>query len=270
MKKTYFFTLLFILITNVISFADPGGKSFKEAKDYYDKGQYREAIKLFEQAIIENPQKYNSKGNYMAGLCYKKLDACSEAKVYFRKSYEADPSTGGASSLDKFKDQLKYCKITLDELKTYTNSNPNTSIDTKQDVAPRPTVINPPIENQKPATKSGGFSFFWIVIIIIAIGAGGYYIYNKNKKSKEVAVENKSYMSDQLYNISEILFDDAVWAKYAEQYGEDAVQRIQSSWQLEYSQLVDSQDEVGVNQLLRKIRQLDASPASVFNSDKLL
>jgi len=269
MRSKYFLSIILGLFMSAIAMADPGGRSFKEAKDLYEKGQYRDAVKLFEQAINENPEKYSSKGNYMAGLCLKKMDACSEAKVYFRKSYEADPNTGGASSLDKFKDQLKYCKITLDELKNYTSTNHNPHINTQPDVISNPSNITTNT-SPKPVSKSGGFGFVWIILLVVALGAGGYWLYNKNKQNKEIAVENKSYVSDQLFNISEILFDDAVWAKYAEQYGEASVQRIQSSWQLEYSQLVDSKDEVGINQLLRKIRQLDVSAASIFNSDKLI
>ncbi|MBC8109476.1 MAG: hypothetical protein H7Y04_00290 [Verrucomicrobia bacterium] len=251
--------ILFLVLTIMLSlsvFADPGGKQFAEGKKMYDQGKTTEAITLFEQAIIENPERYNSKGNYMIALCYKKADACSKTKTFFQKAYEADPKTGGASSIDKFKEQLAFCKIAFEDLK---NTPARTNTDTEPQTRPEEPKVAPQEEK-----GSGRTALIAGLLTAVGAGGGGYLIYRQMQKKKQQAASNRSYNSDQLYNASEILFDDLLWQKYAEQYGETDVQRVRSSWQLEYSQLVDSKDELGINQLLRKIRQMEASPTSVF------
>lgn len=251
-------TLFFFVALSGLAWAAPGGKSFKDAKDLYEQGNYQQAIALFENAIRENPEIYESKGSYMIALCYKKLDACSQAKPYFKRALEADPAKGGASSLDKFNEQIEYCRFSVQDLQR-AEDLPITTAPTQQD---RPTALPAPSVAKQSSSRAPMMA--GVAVLVVLLSVGGYFGYKKMQQNKEVAADTRSYATDQLYNISEILFNDALWLDYATKYGESSVQRIQTSWQLEYSQLADSKDEVGINQLLRKIRQLESSPASVF------
>jgi tetratricopeptide (TPR) repeat protein len=255
-------TLFFFLALSGAAWAALGGKSYKDGKDLYEQGKYREAVSLFENAIRENPEAYQGKGNYMIALCYKKLDSCTQAKPYFKRAIEADPAKGGASSLDKFNEQIEYCRFSMADLKNASDVPLPTTAATAPET--KPTTLPTPISSVQKQPSSGiGFKL-GIAALVVLLGAGGYFGYKKMQQNKEVAADTRSYASDQLYNISEILFNDALWLDYANKYGESNVQRIQNSWQLEYAQLTENKDEVGINQLLRKIRQLESSPASVF------
>ncbi|MES2731999.1 MAG: tetratricopeptide repeat protein [Bacteroidota bacterium] len=251
-------TLFFFLALSGAAWAALGGKSFKDGKELYEQGNYQEAMAHFENAIRENPEAYQGKGNYMIALCYKKLDACSQAKSYFKRAIEADPAKGGASSLDKFNEQIEYCRFTIADLHNASDV-PATTTPAQET---RPTVLPTPSVEKQPSSRVPMMA--GIAALVLLLGAGGYFGYKKMLQNKEAAADTRSYASDQLYNISEILFNDALWLDYAKKYGENNVQRIQNSWQLEYAQLTENKDEVGINQLLRKIRQLESSPASVF------
>jgi tetratricopeptide (TPR) repeat protein len=269
MKKLL--TLLFSLSWLILQ-ADPGGKLYKQGKELYDKGNYREAMPLFNQAITENPERYNSKGNYMIGLCYKKLDACSQALPYFKKAYQSDAQNGGASSLDKFKEQVSYCRSSLQALANVPDPpENNTSSYIQPENPPQqttpPVTVQPTVRPEKKHEGSTGLILGVLTVVGLAgVGGGGFLVYRQIQKNKQLASDNKQYHSDQLYNIQEMLFDDMTWQKYSEQYGNAPVSNIRNSWQLEYAQLVESKDEVGINQLLRKIRQLETSPQTVFGA----
>ena len=245
----------FLLLTN--AWAVPGGKIFAEGKKQYDAGQYQAAIAIFEQAISENSAVYASKGNYMIALCHKKLDRCSQAAAFFRKALTADPATGGASSAAKFDEQVKACNLSRAALAAAEEPPPSAP----PQVQPAPAVA-------KEEEKKRFSPVILLALSSVAIALLAAFMVRRRKQRQQVEqtnAEGDAYLKEQLFNIQEILFNDALWSDYAQRFGEDAVSRVRTSWQLEYSQLVTSGSAVGTNDLLRQIRQLELSPASVFS-----
>jgi hypothetical protein len=148
-----------------------------------------------------------------------------------------------------------------------TDSKPNTTSQNNTNYQTEKKEITDTSVKKEPEKPTGDNT--WLIISALATagaGGGGYLIYKNLKQNKQRAASDESYQSEQLYNISEILFDDNLWLKYSNEYGEENVQRIRTNWQLEFAQVNENKEELGYNQLLRKIRLLETNPSTVFNN----
>lgn len=229
--------------------ASPGSKTFKEGKSLYEAGKYEEAISLFQQCIQENPTDYGAKGNYMIALCYKRLDRCSKAAVHFKLALSLDAEKGGASSMEKFEEQLNACRLTKESLAN----------------------ISPPELTENQSAKQTNYSLIWILGII---SVGGIvllvFVFVKRKRAEQQEIKKVDEQgTDDLYKISEILFREAVWLKVANEFGKERTERLQVHLQEEYSHLVENKNPIGIRDLLRKVKYLETNPQKVFEEEEL-
>jgi tetratricopeptide (TPR) repeat protein len=102
------------------------------------------------------------------------------------------------------------------------------------------------------------------IFALALIGGGVFWIIQRRKKQAEVAAQEENSANEQLGQIQDVLFNDTLWLDYATSYNPDRVQQVQLGLQLEYSQLVESKDPVAINELQRRLRQLQSNPNSIF------
>ncbi|SFC53240.1 Tetratricopeptide repeat-containing protein [Flexibacter flexilis DSM 6793] len=116
-------------------------------------------------------------------------------------------------------------------------------------------------QKSKNATNWG----LWI-FGLAAIGGGVYWVISRRKKVAEETAQQNSQVMSNLSQIQDVLFNDSMWLEYSARYDMERVQQVQTSLQLEYSNLVNSLDPVGVNDLEKRVRQLQNNPDGVFKA----
>lgn len=82
---SHIFILCFLLFSNILQAAE----SYKEAVDFFDKGKYVEAEKIFEALVKENPD--NADLFYDLGSVYHRLGKKGEAIAAFLKARSLKP-----------------------------------------------------------------------------------------------------------------------------------------------------------------------------------
>lgn len=116
-------------------------------------------------------------------------------------------------------------------------------------------------EEQATKSRSGWFGTF---VVLALIGGGVAFIIRRRKQQAQIAAQDNEYATNQLMAIQESLFDDARWFEYSTKYDPARVQQIQTGLQLEFSQLSETKDPIGLQDLQKRIKQLEANPNSVF------
>ncbi|GAB4341474.1 MAG: hypothetical protein OHK0038_21190 [Flammeovirgaceae bacterium] len=96
-------------------------KIIKEGDDLYDKKKYEDALKIYNKAYEKSPEKASASLCYKIAITYQKLKNCTIATNYFRFAYKKDPNKGGASSIEKFKEKIKLCNLSLNNLQESSN-----------------------------------------------------------------------------------------------------------------------------------------------------
>lgn len=227
--------------------ASPGSKTFKEGKALYETGKYEEAIALFKQCIIENPEEYGAKGNYMIALCYKRLDRCSKAASYFKLALSLDAEKGGASSMQKFEEQLNACKLTKEALASV------------------------PLPEEAIATASEATWLGWVLgmVVVGGIAISIVLIIRKKQHHRREIQQLDNQGTDDLYKIGQILFNEAIWLELTNRFGKDRTERLQIGLQEEYSHLVENKNPIGINDMLRKVKYLQTNPQKLFEEEEL-
>lgn len=97
---------------------------FEAGKSLYEQKKYSKAREYFQDAVNKDPKQYGGKGNYHIALSYVKQKNCLDAKEYFAKAFKQDSVAGGASSKDKFIEQLSKCNFSINDLKIESGNQP--------------------------------------------------------------------------------------------------------------------------------------------------
>ncbi|GAB4333756.1 MAG: hypothetical protein OHK0038_10110 [Flammeovirgaceae bacterium] len=265
--KSCLFLALFLFYT-IASYASLGSKTFKDGKALYEQGKYKEAIALFKQCITENQKDYGAKGNYMIALCYKKMDRCSKAGMYFKLALSMDSEKGGASSMEKFEEQLQACNLTKASLDNISVTEDNTeqiiTPDNSKKIDEKRLVVNPVEGGEKSSP------FLWIILgilIFVGISTTVFYVIKKKKEQAELQTMEEN-STDDLYKISNVVFNDSLWTNLTAQFGKDKVERVHLEWQEEYAHLVENKNPIGIREMMRKIKILETNPQKVFNNEE--
>jgi tetratricopeptide (TPR) repeat protein len=252
----------------VASYASLGSKTFKEGKALYDQAKYEEAITLFKQCIVENQKDYGAKGNYMIALCYKKLDRCSKAGMYFKLALSMDADKGGASSMDKFEEQLEACNLTkasLDNISVTEEENKPLEQPTNvKKVEEKPLVVEPTEKKERTSVV------LWVIagiLMFVGLSTTFFYVIKKKKEQVELQAMDDSG-TDDLYKISNVVFNESLWTNLASQFGQDKVDRLRLDWQEEYAHLVENKNPIGIREMMRKIKTLEVNPQKVFTENE--
>jgi tetratricopeptide (TPR) repeat protein len=262
---------LFIIalwLTPILGNAYPGGETFKQAKKLYEAGDYYKAMSLYEQCIKENPEVYNSKGNYMIALCLKKLDRCSEAGRFFKRAWLAEPQAAGASSASKFDEQLQACALRREQLEQLEDNGEG--IPLQPSANPVETATSKQADTQTQDTHSPGksdnefdYTLIFVLSAIAAIAMIVYVGFLQRKKQRLRRMEQAKYdqeANDMLFRISDVLFSDAHWSVLYDRFGQDKVEKQRNNWQHEYIQLSESKNLLGLQQLKAKIDDFKDNP----------
>jgi tetratricopeptide (TPR) repeat protein len=86
--------MLIILLFNISLFANEAENKFNKANEYYNSGEYEQAIELY-KSIIDNG--YNdSKIYYNIGNAYYKTEQIPESILYYEKALKANPDNEDA------------------------------------------------------------------------------------------------------------------------------------------------------------------------------
>lgn len=258
-----------MLLHSVRCNAYPGGETFKKAKVLYEQDDFNAAIHLYKQCIIENPEVYNSKGNYMIALCYKKMDRCSESIRFFKRAWLADSTTGGASSPEKFKEQLEACHITKQKLLAFDENSPEVETVTETELNNR---VTPPEYNEQTVSKdyndesteeNSNYTWLWLTggafFILVII----YYVVKRNKARREVqeTEETTNFRKNELlFRCSDILFSDAYWTPLYDRFGQEIVERKRQEWTEEYSRQSENPNQIAIESLTSDLEDFVKNP----------
>jgi tetratricopeptide (TPR) repeat protein len=270
MKYAYYILLIFTLLLHpVCCNAYPGGESFKKAKALYEQGDYNSALSLYQQCIIENPEVYNSKGNYMIALCYKKMDRCSESIRYFKRAWVADSITGGASSAGKFIEQLEACNISKQKLLAFDENSTEVETATETELNNR---VTPTENNEQTVSKDNNdesheeksnYTWLWITVGAIFILVIIYYVVKRNKARREdqETAETTNYRKNELlFRCSDILFSDAYWTPLYDRFGQEMVERKRQEWTEEYSRQSENPNQIAIESLTSDLEDFVKNP----------